>query len=341
GHQGRHQRVRSHRPPGLPRRRQEPEHRVRRHQRPGPAGQPRLPAPPRLDARPLQGHGRGPRGRHRRRRQVRPVLLGPQPGRAAVGQAGRARLRRVDRAVHRPRGREQPHQGRREEGRHLGPDQGQGRGRPDPGHGREPRQVRPGQAHGGEQRVLHDELPGTGGQGAQRPVRDRRGADEHDPRDDGHPADGGRPEQEGLARRPRGDAEHHPGQHRGGQGRRAGDAGPQGQADRHGVPGADAGRVGRRPDVQDGQGDELQGDLRRDEGGQRGRAQGHPRVHRGRGGQHRLPGRRPQLDLRRRGRHRAERQLLQGRQLVRQRVGLQQPGDRPDRPHGQEGRDRL
>ena len=35
--------------------------------------------------------------------------------------------------------------------------------------------------------------------------------------------------------------------------------------------------------VQDGQGDELQGDLRRDEEGQRDVPQGHPRLHRRRG----------------------------------------------------------
>jgi hypothetical protein len=44
---------------------------------------------------------------------------------------------------------------------------------PDAGDGREPRQVRPGQARGGQQRLLHDQLPGPRGEGDQRQVRPR------------------------------------------------------------------------------------------------------------------------------------------------------------------------
>ena len=76
--------------------------------------------------------------------------------------------------------------------------------------------------------------------------------------------------------------EHHPLQHRRRQGRRPGAARAEGQADRHGVPRADDRRLGRRPHLQNREGHELQGNLRRDEGSERRRAEGHPRLH-GRG----------------------------------------------------------
>ena len=50
----------------------------------------------------------------------------------------------------------------------------------------------------------------------------------------------------------------------------------KGQADRHGVPRADADRVGRGPDREDDEGHELRGNRRRDEEGQRDVPQGHP-----------------------------------------------------------------
>ena len=75
-----------------------------------------------------------------------------------------------------------------------------------------------------------------------------------------------------------------PEHHRRGQGGRPGVPGGEGQADRHVVPRADADRLGRRPDGEDGEGDELQGDLRRDEAGERDVPQGHPGLHRRRGG---------------------------------------------------------
>jgi hypothetical protein len=57
--------------------------------------------------------------------------------------------------------------------------------------------------------------------------------------------------------------------------------------------------------------------------------------------QQRFHRRRPQLDLRRRRGHRPERQLLQGRELVRQTSGLFLPCDRLDHAYGEEGRDRV
>ena len=71
-----------------------------------------------------------------------------------------------------------------------------------------------------------------------------------------------------------------PSDDRRGQGGRPGHSRGQGQADRHVLPRADADRVRRRSDRPDGQGDELQGDLRRDEEGERDVPQGHPRLHR-------------------------------------------------------------
>jgi hypothetical protein len=106
-------------------------------------------------------------------------------------------------------------------------------------------------------------------QGRQRQLRPRRGPDDHHPRHDRHPADRRRPVQEGLARRPLGIAEHHPGLDRGGEGRRSRDPGDQGQADRHGLPRADRRRLVCRPDLQDREGHLPGRDQRRHEGRQR------------------------------------------------------------------------
>ena len=61
----------------------------------------------------------------------------------------------------------------------------------------------------------------------------------------------------------------------------------------------------------------LRGDLRRHEEGQRGRAEGHPQLHRRGRRVLRFPGRHPHLHLRRQGRHRPDRHLCEGGQLVR------------------------
>jgi hypothetical protein len=75
------------------------------------------------------------------------------------------------------------------------------------------------------------------------------------------------------------------------------------------------------------------GNQRRHEEGQRDLPQGHPQLDRRRSGQHRLHPRPEQLHLRRRFRHRAEQQVLQARELVRQRVGLLQPSRRSREIH--------
>ena len=84
------------------------------------------------------------------------------------------------------------------------------------------------------------------------------------------------------------------------------------------------------------------GDRRPAEEGQRDLPQGHPRLQQRGGRLHRLHPRRALVDLRLAG-HAAEQPegreaLLQGGVLVRQRVGLLEPRDRPAPLHGEEGR---
>ena len=57
-----------------------------------------------------------------------------------------------------------------------------------------------------------------------------------------------------------------PSSHRRGQGRGRGHPRAEQEAHRHGVPRADLRRLGGRPDRRAGQGSQLRGDLRRDEG---------------------------------------------------------------------------
>ena len=96
------------------------------------------------------------------------------------------------------------------------------------------------------------------------------------------------PSEEGLERRPHRRDQHHSLHHRRRQGRRPGYSRGQRQAHRHVLPRADADGLGRRPDGADREGDELQGNLRRDEEGERDLPQRHPRLHRGRSGLDRL-----------------------------------------------------
>ena len=77
--------------------------------------------------------------------------------------------------------------------------------------------------------------------------------------------------------------------------------------DGHGVPRADHQRVGGRPDVRAAKPATVRGDLRRDEGGVAGRAEGRAGLHRRAGRLDRLPRRVLHLRVRCRGRHRARR----------------------------------
>src|SRR6266508_492004 len=108
--------------------------------------------------------------RDQRVRAHRSLLL-PRPPRPRP--VGRDRGRhRVDRSVHRPRRRCRAPERRRQEGDHLGAVR---RRRRDALPRGQRRRLRPGEARRDLQRVVHDELPGAVGQGAERPVRHRAG----------------------------------------------------------------------------------------------------------------------------------------------------------------------
>ena len=81
----------------------------------------------------------------------------------------------------------------------------------------------------------------------QRQLRHQARPDDDGACDDGDAEDGRWPEQQGLARRPRHPGEHHPEQHRRGQGGGQGDPRAEQEAHRHVVSRADLGRVGDRP----------------------------------------------------------------------------------------------
>ena len=80
-----------------------------------------------------------------------------------------------------------------------------------------------------------------------------------------------------------------PVQHRCRQGRGRGDSLAEQEAHRHVLPRAHQRRVGGRPDLRAQQRSHAEGDLRRDEGAEPGRAQGRAGLHRRQGGGHRLP----------------------------------------------------
>ena len=179
--------------------------------------------------------------------EVKCVMATKEPSQLPWKAAGRRLRDRVDRPLHRLREGQGPPRGRRQEGHHLGARQGR---REDAADGRERGRVRPRQAPHRLERLLHHELPGAGrARAAQGRHRDRDRPDDHDPQLHGDAEDGGRPVQEGLARRPRGGDQHHPVHDRRRQGRGRGAAGHEGQAHRHVVPRADAGRLGRGPDL--------------------------------------------------------------------------------------------
>ena len=147
-------------------------------------------------------------------------------------------------------------------------------GRPDVCHGRQQRGVRSG--HGrGVQCLLHDQLLGSLGQGGAQQVRHQGSADDDGPRDDGDAEDGRWPVQEGLERRSRRQREHHPFVDGRSESGGEGAARSERQADRNGVPRADAKRLGRRPDLRPRKGNELRRHHGRSQGRIRRRDEGH------------------------------------------------------------------
>ena len=108
------------------------------------------------------------------------VLSERDPGDLPVGRTRRRRRDRVDRPVHQARRRRQAPRGRRQEGDHLGAGHRPRRDRRARRQLR--RRLRPREPPHHLQRLLHDQLPGAGREGAQRDGRDRARADDHDPR---------------------------------------------------------------------------------------------------------------------------------------------------------------
>ena len=174
------------------------------------------------------------------------------------------------------------------------------------------------------QRLLHDQLPGAGGEGDPRRGRDRARADDHDPRLHRRPAAPGHAAQ-GPAPRPGRGGQPDPDHDRRGEGGRPGAAGARREAerDRRARPGGD--RLGRRPGLRGLARDQRRGDQRGRQGGGRGAARRDPRLHRGPDRLHRHRQGPALVDLRRRADDGHRRQLGQGRRLVRQRVGLLEP----------------
>ena len=135
----------------------------------------------------------------------------------------------------------QAHARHREEGHHL---RAREERRRHAGAGRERQRLRSGQAQHHFERLLHHQLPGAGGEGAARQVRDSERVDDH------HPQLHQRPERAGLsaqgpAARARGGAEYDSHHHGRRQGYRPGDAGAEGQAGRVLHARAHAGCFGR------------------------------------------------------------------------------------------------
>jgi len=98
-----------------------------------------------------------------------------------------------------------------------------------------------------QQRVVHDQLPVSAGQGHPREVQHHRRSDDDRALVHGDAEDGRRAEQQGLARRSNGRHQHHPVGHWSRQGRRKGDSEPQRKTDWNGFPCSNRGRVRRRP----------------------------------------------------------------------------------------------
>ena len=169
--------------------------------------------------------------------------LVPRPGAAPVEGPWRRRGVRVDGSLHRPRLGRQAHRRRRQARRHHGARQGTGHhGR----HGREPRQIRSGEAPDHLERVVHDELPGARREDPARKVRHQEGLDDDRPRLHERSA-AARPAAQGSAARARGGAVDYSHHDRRGERRRRSAARVEGQARRNRDAGAGAERVGRRP----------------------------------------------------------------------------------------------
>ncbi len=171
------------------------------------------------------------------------------------------------------------------------------------------------------QRLVHDQLRGADGQGAQRRLRPAAGVHDHRPRLHRRPEPARRPAQ-GPAPGPLGCGQHHPDHDRRGPRGQPGPSRAGRQARRRGPPGAGRRRLARRPGRPPGPGGHRRGGERRVRGGQPQRRARRPAPLRDRADRLRRRHRRQRLV---RPRLRADpgvRPLRQGLRLVRQRVGL-------------------
>ena len=277
GGTGRDQRLRAHRAqllPGAARARR--GRRDRGVQRPRRRRDDGAPAQVRLDARALPRRGRARRGRHPRGRRGAQVAVRARSGEPALGRARRRRRARVDRLLHRPRGRAEAPRRRREEGRHLGAGHRSGHHRR---ARRERRRVRPRQPPHRLERVVHDELRGAHGEGARRPRRHRERLHDHDPRVHAGPGAAGRAAQ-GPAPRARGRDQPRADVDRRREGDRPRAPAPAGEGRRHVDPRAGPDRLDHRPRRHARPRRERRRGQRSVRGRCRRRARRHPPLHR-------------------------------------------------------------
>ena len=193
-----------------------------------------------------------------------------------------------------------------------------------------------GRAQGGLERLLHHQLPGAGGQGAERPRRHQVGLHDHHPRLHQRP-ERARSGAQGHAPGARRRRQHDPDLDRRRRRRRPGAAGAQGQARRHGHPRADAQRVGGGPQVHSRPRDQRGRDQQGHGARRQAAAQGHPRRDQRAARLDRLQPQPELVDLRPDADADRRRPAGAGAGLVRQRVGLLQPHGRHGRGHGQAG----
>ena len=276
---------------------------------------------------PFPGDGRGPRRRDPRGRPGDPRLRRDGPRRAAVGRPRRRGRHRVDRVVPRSRGGGQAPRGGRQQGDHLRAGQGARRHRRAGDQLRA--RLRPGAPPHHLQRVVYDQLPGPGGQGAARGVRHPPRRAHHRPRLHVRPAPARRAAQ-GLPACPQRRAQPRADLHRRRQGDRRRD--PRARRPPAGLRGPRAAghRLARRPHSRARARDLSPGRQPRHARARRPRiADRHPVLQRGAARLHRRREVLLLLHLRLRPDARDRRHAGQGHRLVRQRVGLLQPPRRP------------
>ena len=174
----RHQRVWPYRPqrPARHRRGQAQRHHRRRHQRSRSGRNQRAPAALRFRPWPLPRRGDGEGRHHRLRHRTDQGAGGARSGDTSVEGPRYRHRARMHRPLHLQGQGVRASEGRRQARAGVG---ARRRRRPHGGLRRQPREADQG-PHGGLERVLHDQLPRAGGQGAQRLGRHRQGLHDHD-----------------------------------------------------------------------------------------------------------------------------------------------------------------